>query len=354
MNEIERDLDGGLHPGGDPPRFDQPLSWSVPVLRIGSTILRVHASFLAVIVVVLVRAAWNTSQETFPLGPWLAGILLASLVTVVLLHELITLLVTRRLGGDLPEIVLQPLGGLDDGFPPRSWRRAVLVAMAGPMAVTGLSIVALVILSVVSEEAVPIRPWSRTGIYSPLLASSPWLEATFVFGQVALVVAAANLLPAPPFRGRLLLQSLLRPQVGNRSAVIITRRIGMAVVVMLFAIGVVTLSLPLVLVAAMCAAALQRRNRGDRVSEAVDHAVAIPAPSEAPMSLDAPTTFQTPTIGDTDLDETEEPRADIVTPPEELDLDKILKKISESGIESLDADERSILDKATRRRREDP
>ena len=123
MNEIERDLDGGLHPGGDPPRFDQPLSWSVPVLRIGSTILRVHASFLAVIVVVLVRAAWNTSQETFPLGPWLAGILLASLVTVVLLHELITLLVTRRLGGDLPEIVLQPLGGLDDGFPPRSWRR---------------------------------------------------------------------------------------------------------------------------------------------------------------------------------------------------------------------------------------
>ena len=350
MSSIEHENEGAVSAGGNPPSFDQPLSWSVPLLRLGSTILRVHAFLLAVIVVVLVRAAWNANHESFALGPWLAGIFLASLLVVVTIHELVTLLVTRRLGGDLPEIVLQPLGGLEDGIPPRNWRRCVVMALAGPLSATCISVLALIILAIFSNDSAVTHLWSSSPLYAPQLASSAWLEATFVLGRVALVVAAANLLPVPPFRGRLLMQSMLRPQVGNRSATIITRRIGIVIAILLFVVGVLGRWLELVLVAAMCGAAIQRRARQDRISQALDEAALVEDAMPALEPFGQPSEYE-------DLVElTTDPQieASRASSGEEDDLDRILRKISTSGIESLDADERRLLDQATRRRRDEP
>ena len=352
MNDDDRTLEGELPEGGHPPSFDQPLSWSVPLLRLGGTILRVHSFLLAVIVVVLVRAAWNTGHETFSLGPWLAGIFLASLVVVITIHELVTLVATRRLGGDLPEIVLQPLGGLDDGVPPRDWRRCVVVALAGPLSATCVSVLALLVLAIFSNDPGVTHLWSSSPLYAPQLASSAWLEATFVLGRVALVVAAANLLPVPPFRGRLLLQSLLRPQVGNRVALSITRRVGIIVAVLLFTVGVLSLWLELVLVSAMCAAAIQRQSRLERISDAVEEIGAAETTVQGIKLESLDQLNETPAVAEEELFPPEaESRVD---DPEEDDLDRILRKISTTGIESLDAEERTLLDKATRRRQDDP
>ena len=353
MSDFERTIDGDLGEGGNPPSFDQPLSWSVPLLRLGGTIIRLHAFLLAVIVVVLVRAAWNTGNEAFALGPWLAGIFLASLLVVITVHELVTMVVTRHLGGDFPEIVLQPLGGLDDGVPPRNWRRCVIVALAGPLSATGISVLALLVLAVFSKDSGVTHLWSSSPLYAPELASSAWLEATFVLGRVGLVVAVANLLPVPPFRGRLLLQSLLRPQVGNRSAVSITRRIGIIVAVLLFTVGVVSQWLELVLVSAMCAAAIQRRGRLEQVSIAVEEVGRDEVPGMEPEPVSLEQLPENPIMTEEEVlspPEVESPVNDL----EEDDLDRILRKISTTGIESLDAEERALLDKATRRRREDP
>ncbi|MCP4835154.1 MAG: hypothetical protein GY895_10365 [Phycisphaera sp.] len=339
---------------GSPPRFDQPLSWSVPLLRLGDTTIRAHASLLAVVVVVLVRAAWRTGDKAFLLGPWLAGVFLAALLFVVVLHEMATWIVSRKLGGDLPEIVLQPLGGLDEGVPPRSWRRCVLVAFAGPLAVLSISVAAAVVLSIAATPAGGMPILSISGLYSPSLASSGWLEATFMLGQVALVIAAVNLLPAAPFRGRLLLEALLRPQVGRRMAVSITRRVGIVVAIVLFVVGVVTLSLPIVLVAGLCAASIQRHGRYERVSESLRGVQDDDFESvETGVAMEDPaTSFDEEAVFEMISGSEDEPAASEAV--EEDGLDRILRKISSEGIESLDPEERRILEQATRRRREDP
>ena len=173
-----------------------------------------------------------------------------------------------------------------------------------------------------------------------------------MLGRVGLMVAAVNLLPVSPFRGRLLLLSLLRPQVGNRSAVSITRRVGIIVAVLLFTVGVVTSYLPLVLISAMCGASIQRRSRLDRVAVAVEETGLSEGPPQGlkPVSLEQ-------------LSENPRFTEDLMCPPEiepeprepdDHDLDRILRKITERGIESLDAQEKAYLDKATRRRRDDP
>lgn len=354
MDDQLRNPGDDLAVRGQSPRFDQPLSWSVPLVRLGDTTVRAHASLLAMIVVVLVRAAWQTGDKTFILGPWLAGVFLASLLFVVMLHETVTWIVSRKLGGDLPEIVLQPLGGLDEGVLPRSWRRCVLVAFAGPLATLVVSIAAAVVLSIAAnpEGGMPILSFS--GLYNPALSSSGWLEATFMLGQVALVIAAVNLLPAAPFRGRLLLEALLRPQLGRRTAMSITRRVGVVIAVVLFVVGVVTLSLPIVLVASLCGASIQRQGRHDRVAESLREVQGDglrtgeqkPGLEDLTPSLDEEAVFEMIARSE------DEPGA--VEVVEDDGLDRILRKISSEGIDSLDLEERRILEQATRRRREDP
>lgn len=343
----------GLSRPSEPPRFDQPLSWSVPLVRIADTTVRAHASLLAVVVVVLVRAAWHTGDEAFPLGPWLAGVFLVSLLLVVVLHESATWIVSTRLGGDLPEIVLQPLGGLDEGVLPRSWRRCVLVALSGPMAVLLVSVSAAVVLAIASSSAGGSRLFSISGLYNPSLASSAWLEATFMLGQVALVVAAVNLLPAAPFRGRLLLQALLQPQVGRRSAAVITRRVGIVVAVVVFLIGVVTLSLPIVLVAGLSAAAIQRRGRLARAPEAM---LGPAGSAREPGVVPAEAADIVPMLDEEAVFEMISESEEEARGPDGVDdagLDRILRKISSEGIGSLDPGERRLLEQATRRRREE-
>ena len=259
------DLESLVASGREIPRLDQPLSWSVPLFRLGSTTFRIHAVFLALIVVVLIRAAWRTGDNTFPFGPWLAGILLASLLVVVFIHEVATLVASRRLGGDMPEIVLQPLGGLDEGVLPAGWRRQAIVGIAGPASCLAISVLALVALAVFSSGDAWPAPWNASGRFSPTLARSSWLEAVFLAGQVSLVVGAVGLLPMPPFRGRLLLEAILQPRVGRRAAGRIGFRIGVATCVLVLVAGVLAMSLPVVLVSILGAAALQRqRGRVDR------------------------------------------------------------------------------------------
>ena len=76
------------------PRFDQPLSWSVPIARGGRRVVRAHVTLLATVVVVMIRAAWHVGDSAFALGPWLAAIALLAMLIVVLVHELATMLVS--------------------------------------------------------------------------------------------------------------------------------------------------------------------------------------------------------------------------------------------------------------------
>lgn len=333
----------------EPPRLEEPLSWSVPVARLGDTTIRVHAFLLATIIVVLIRAAWHAGDDAFPLGPRLAAIMLGSMVGVVFLHELVTLWAMRRLGGDLPEIVLQPLGGLDDGVAPPGWRRTATAAIVGPLTAVTIAVAAAIVVVAVTGGAASPGGWSLAGIYSPAVAASGWLEAVYLLGAVASVIAFANLLPAPPFRGRLLLEALLRPQLGPTRARRATMRLGAATAIVLAVVGILGLWLPPVLVAVMCGAALLREHRRDTaVVEAFGGEDAI---TIADLRTDA-AVEQDEADAEASLErKRREDEADRRR-EENDELDRVLDKIATEGLEALDRQERRILDRATRRRRQ--
>ncbi len=332
----------------EPPRFDEPLSWSVPVARLGNTVIRAHALLLGTIIVVFVRAAWHAGEDAFPLGPRLAAILLGAMVLVVTLHELATLVVMRRLGGDLPEIVLQPLGGLDDGVPPPGWRRAAVAAMVGPLAAATVAAIAAVVVAVGTGASAGASGWRLPGLHSPAIAGSPWLEATRLLGSVATVIAFANLLPAPPFRGRLLLEALLRPHLGPTRARRTTFRIGVATAIVVGVAGIVSLWLPVFLVAGLCGLALLREHRRDAAileAFADDGAYSVvDLRTDAALEQD-----EADASADLERRRREQERERRAT--EDAELDRVLDKIAERGIDALDRHERRILDRATRRRR---
>ncbi len=334
----------------EPPRFDEPLSWSVPIARLGTTVLRAHALLLGTIIVVFVRAAWHSGEDAFPLGPRLAAIMLAAMVLVVTVHEIVTLLALRRFGGDLPEIVLQPLGGLDDGVPPPGWRRAAVAAMVGPLTAATIAALAAVVVAVGTRGGSGTTGWSLPGLHSPAIAGSPWLEATRLLGSVATVVAFANLLPAPPFRGRLLVESLLRPHLGPTRARRTTFRIGVATAIVVGVAGIVSLWLPVFLVAGLCGLALLREHRRD--AAVIDAFADDGAMTIADLRADA-ALEQDEADAAADLERRRREQMVQRIEAENAELDRVLDKIAEHGMEALDRQERRILDRATRRRRED-
>lgn len=309
--------------------------------------MRAHVTLLATVVVVMIRAAWHVGDSAFALGPWLAAIALLAMLIVVLVHELTTMLVSRRLGGDMPELVLQPLGGLDEGRLPPGWRASLLVGLAGPLSTALLALVAAAILVAATGFDAGGSVLRFSGIYSPIVATSPALESVFVFGAVAAVVSLANLIPAPPFRGAVILESMLRPQMGAGASRRAVRRLGVGAIVVLAVVGIVGLQLVPVLVAMLCGAAWQREWIRQRTMEEV-------LASEEPRTFDArhdAMLDQEDAQAEADLKRRRRDAEEMRVDRENRNLDQVLDKIAQEGISSLDARERRVLARATERRR---
>ncbi|MHC4245551.1 MAG: site-2 protease family protein [Planctomycetota bacterium] len=341
---------GGLRSHAPGPRFGDPLSWSVPVLRLGGTIVRAHAVLLGTVVTILFRAGWFSGDSSFLLGPLPAAVFLASLCGCVFVHEWVTLLMARRLGGDMPEIVLQPLGGMETLVMPDHWRSALLISASGPLLTLLLAVTAMAGLVYGTDVAPSPDPFGFTGIYSPEIATSAWLESLYLFGVAAILVSGANLLPAPPFRGASMLEAVMLPRVGNARARRYTHRVGVVATVALGVIGILALNAVLVLVALLSAACLHREHRR---LEAIADAVGGGVPEVVDLRLDALLDQQSAEADAESVRRLDERRIAAVDAAE-AELDRILAKINTNGLASLDEQDRAVLDAATRRRRERP
>src|SRR5215467_9813068 len=109
-------------------------SWSIPAGKIFGVEIRLHLSFILVLVFVTV---YQQAGHTLP-SPWrgaaLAGIIFGSIV----LHELAYILLESRSGVAPRAIVLYALCGVrifDETQPPlpANWRRTVAIAATGPI-----------------------------------------------------------------------------------------------------------------------------------------------------------------------------------------------------------------------------
>lgn len=176
--------------------------WSVPLVRIAGVTIRVHVTFLPLVVLVALSADDVGESAVAALG-WLVA-----LFTCVVAHELAHALVARSKGVAVHEIDLLPIGGVSRlERIPESWRDESAIAAAGPIASVGIALLALLLATAAGLPLLPVSLWD-----GPLLVRLGWVNT---------MLAGFNLLPAFPLDGGRVLRALLERR---RSRVDATRR----------------------------------------------------------------------------------------------------------------------------------
>jgi Zn-dependent protease/CBS domain-containing protein len=175
-------------------------SWSIPVGRLFGIEVRIHLTFLFLLVFV-----WSTEATTQDASVALRGLALVGIVFgSVVLHELGHALVARGSGIPAKGIILLPIGGitiLDEAHvipdPVNGWKRDIRIAVAGPL-------VNLFIAGVAAFTLITVLPgFSLTA--KPLLHSSALLRSVV---WANLYLGLFNLLPAYPMDGGRVLRGL--------------------------------------------------------------------------------------------------------------------------------------------------
>ena len=189
--------------------------WSFPVGVIAGITIRLHVTFVALVVLVALSASGNGESAVGAVG-WLMA-----LFACVVVHELSHALVARTKGIAVHEIDLLPIGGVSRlERIPEDWRSESAVAAAGPIA--SIAVAGLMFLAAVGagQRLLPPSLWS-----GPLLVRLAWVN---------LMLAGFNLLPAFPLDGGRVLRALLErdhPRVdATRRAVRISRLVATAMI----------------------------------------------------------------------------------------------------------------------------
>ena len=176
-------------------------SWSIPAGRVFGIELRIHLTFLFLLVFVWLTESAARGHVSTVRGLVLVGIIFASVV----LHEVGHALMGMQAGVPAKAVILLPIGGvsvLDETQQPLepgvlTWKRDIRIAMSGPLVNLLIAFAGGSILLAVAPE---IRLWARPWIHSSNLPRS------LVWANLWLGVL--NLLPAYPLDGGRFLRAL--------------------------------------------------------------------------------------------------------------------------------------------------
>jgi len=209
------------------------------VARVRGIPIRIHVTFLLVLPFLayafgqrFAEAAHlaGTPPEQLVGSPWLWGLALAlALFASVLGHELAHSLYALGHGGKVRAITLHLVGGVSElSVPPRS---EMLMALAGPA--TSL---------VLGGVFVGLARLAR-GTQLPNVSF-----AVFYLGQLNLILAVFNMLPAFPMDGGRVLRGALARKMGPVRATRIAARIGRGFAIVFAALGFLSLNILLLFV----------------------------------------------------------------------------------------------------------
>jgi Zn-dependent protease/predicted transcriptional regulator len=204
-------------------------SWSIPLGRLFGIEIRVHLTFLFLLVFV-----WSTEPATQDVNAALRGLGLVGIVFgSVVLHELGHALMARGSGVPAKAIILLPIGGvtlLDEANaipdPVNGWKREIRIAVAGPLInlfVAGVS--ALILLAVIPGFSLGTKPFLYSGA---LLRSIVWAN---------LYLGLLNLLPAYPMDGGRVLRAIFSRRADMVPATQRAVRIGHVFSIMFMMVG---------------------------------------------------------------------------------------------------------------------
>ncbi|PYX62133.1 MAG: peptidase M50 [Acidobacteria bacterium] len=171
-------------------------NWSVPAGRVFGVEIRIHLTFLFLLVFV-----WMTESAAHGTTGALHGLALVGIIfTCVVFHELGHALVAMRTGVPAKSIILLPIGGvtllddsrqLADAVPAAlNWQRDARIALAGPVVNLLMAFIAGAVVLIAAPE---VQLWTKPYVHSNhLVRSLVW--ANFY-------LAIINLLPAYPMDG---------------------------------------------------------------------------------------------------------------------------------------------------------
>ena len=202
-------------------------NWSIPAGRVFGVEIRIHLSFLLLLLSPLFVAL--SEQGARVTGSPVRGVALVAIIFgSVVLHELGHALVGRHSGVPPRAIVLLPIGGVtifDEAQPalPANWKRDARIAAAGPIVNFVIAGISAVFLGVAMPQW---RFWA-----DPYVSSSN-LPHSMIWANLWL--GLFNLLPAYPMDGGRVLRAIfsrtMEPMSATRRAVSIGRGFAIAFV----------------------------------------------------------------------------------------------------------------------------
>jgi Zn-dependent protease len=280
------------------------------------------------------------------------AIWLAVLFAIILLHEFGHCFGARAVGGDADQILMWPLGGLAFARAPMTpWAQFVTVA-AGPLVNVGLCLLSglLLIVSTGRPLIVGLNPWRPLDFG---LMTEPWQLYVGIFYHINYLLLVFNLLPIFPLDGGQLFRVLLWRFVELARATIIAAQVGIVGAVALGMLGVNTGQWILIGIAVFGGftsyQTLQAARHGFITEDFVATRVARNRRRESAWSR-----FRRKLSRGAQAHENPNPggweRRQAEVHELEREVDRILKKVHDHGIQSLSFVERQTLERATRER----
>jgi len=168
--------------------------------RVAGITIRVHASFLLLVVLLLPAGAGYTASQAVAELIWILVVF-----ACVVVHELSHCVVASRYGIAVKDILLLPIGGVSEmERMPKEPARELAIAAAGPAASLGLAGAAAAAAWVTG-----VALWPATVLGGAFLVRLAWLN---------LLLAGFNLLPALPLDGGRVLRAGLAWRWGRARA----------------------------------------------------------------------------------------------------------------------------------------
>ena len=329
------------------PSFDNPLTWSMPLFRIFGIAVRMHLIFIIYIVIELLRATYSPSKEAPPVGFNFMALLLGCLALIVLLHEFGHCFACRWTGGVADEILMWPLGGLAYCKPEHNARSHFITAAGGPFVNVIICVITGLILGVATGVWWRVALPDPFDLWAPIFAQpavlNAWLTPLYFLNALSLILLLFNLLPMFPMDGGRLLQAALWPKMGYVSSMRVAVRIGFVGAVLLGVFGAVVGRWMLVAIALFGGVTCYMTIKQLEYTNAM-----LGFESEEYLGSGGDESEQA------DEKRQQRRRAKEVARQqrEAEEVDRILAKIKESGMESLSTKERKLLKRATERGKE--
>ena len=267
--------------------------------------------------------------------------LMACLFVIVLLHEFGHCFACRWTGGHADRIVMLPFGGLAFTMPPHDWKSHLITTVGGPAVNVALLVLSSVALAATGyTESILVNPFNA-GVSMPTQAPSnaALIAVTLLweFHLVNIIILGFNvLLPFFPLDGGRIVQELLWARMGYRRSMEIATIVGIAGAIGVDAFGLATEQMLLVIIAAFGAWACYTERQRLRFMDDPAMAATGLGPSMGTVAPARPSRAQV--------------RARERAEQDAAELDRILDKIRDQGMQSLTRGEKRTLERLRKKK----